>query len=48
MKKQTPVTATRGFTLIVTISLLVLLLVIGIGVLSLSAITLRGTTQSNA
>ncbi len=38
----------NGFTLIITISLLVLLILIGIGLLSLSAVTLRGSAQSNA
>ena len=38
----------NGFTLIITISLLVLLILIGIGILSLSAVTLRGSAQSNA
>ena len=37
----------RGFTLITTISLLVLLTMIAIGVLSLSSVTLRGSQQGN-
>lgn len=37
----------RGFTLIITISLLVLLVMISIGLLSLSSVTLRGTAQTN-
>jgi hypothetical protein len=39
---------TRGFTLILTISLLVLLTMVGIGLLSLSAVTIRGSAQANA
>lgn len=38
----------KGFTLIITISLLVLLTLVGIGILSLSAVTLRTGGQSNA
>ena len=38
----------RGFTLIITISLLVLLTLIGIGLLSLSSLSLRASTQSRA
>lgn len=38
----------KGFTLIITISLLVLLTLVGIGLLSLSAVTLRGSAQANA
>ncbi|MFM2171174.1 MAG: hypothetical protein RI957_1403 [Verrucomicrobiota bacterium] len=38
----------KGFTLILTISLLVLLTLVGIGLLSLSAVTLRGSAQANA
>ena len=37
-----------GFTLIITISLLVLLTLVAIGVLSLSTVTLRGSAQGNA
>lgn len=37
----------QGFTLILTISLLVLLVMISIGLLSLSSVTLRGTAQTN-
>ena len=38
----------RGFALVVTISLLVLLVVIATGLLSLSAVTLRGSSQDQA
>jgi Tfp pilus assembly protein PilX len=38
----------RGFALVVTLSLMVLLTIIAVGLLSLSAISLRGTTQANA
>ncbi|MFY7818380.1 MAG: hypothetical protein ACOVRB_08455 [Akkermansiaceae bacterium] len=38
----------KGFTLILTISLLVLLTLVGIGLLSLSAVTLRGSALSSA
>jgi hypothetical protein len=38
----------RGFTLIITISLMVLLTLIGIGLLSLSTVTLRTSTQADA
>lgn len=38
----------RGFTLIITISLLVLLTMVALGVLSLSSATLRGSQQGNA
>jgi len=38
----------RGFTLIITISLLVLLTLVGIGLLSLSSLSLRASTQSRA
>ncbi|MFM2221390.1 MAG: hypothetical protein RLZZ553_1138 [Verrucomicrobiota bacterium] len=38
----------RGFTLIITISLLVLLTLVAIGLLSLSSVTLRGSAQGNA
>ncbi|MFM2170920.1 MAG: hypothetical protein RI957_1149, partial [Verrucomicrobiota bacterium] len=38
----------RGFTLIITISLLVLLTLVAIGLLSLSSVTLRGSSQGNA
>ncbi len=38
----------KGFTLIITISLLVLLTLIAIGLLSLSAVTLRGGSQDQA
>lgn len=38
----------RGFTLIITISLLVLLTIIGIGMLSLSTISLRSGTEEQA
>jgi hypothetical protein len=38
----------RGFTLIITISLLVLLTLVAIGLLSLSSITLRSSSQGNA
>jgi hypothetical protein len=41
-------TPPRGFALIVTISLLVLLMVLGVGLLSLSAISLRGASQGSA
>jgi Tfp pilus assembly protein PilX len=43
-----PMPRSKGFTLIITISLLVLLTLVGIGLLSLSAITLRGSAQANA
>lgn len=39
---------TRGFALVVTISLMVLLMVIGVGVLSLSAIALRTSSRASA
>lgn len=49
MKKPKITRAHRqGFTLILTISLLVLLTMVGVGLLSLSAVTLRGSAQSNA
>ena len=35
----------RGFTLIITISLLVLLTLVAIGLLSLSSVTIRGSAQ---
>lgn len=38
----------RGFTLIITISLLVLLTLVAIGILSLSTVTLRSSAQGNA
>lgn len=38
----------RGFTLIITISLLVLLTLVAIGILSLSTVTLRTSAQGNA
>lgn len=38
----------RGFTLIITISLLVLLTMVAIGVLSLSSVSLRSSQQGNA
>ena len=38
----------RGFALIVTLSLMILLTVIAVGLLSLSSITLRGTSVSSA
>lgn len=38
----------KGFTLIITISLLVLLTMVAVGVLSLSSVTLRSSTQGNA
>lgn len=38
----------RGFTLIITISLLVLLVMIGIGILNLSAVTLRNGSQAQS
>lgn len=38
----------HGFTLILTISLLVLLTMVGIGLLTLSAVTIRGSSQANA
>lgn len=38
----------RGFTLIMTISLMVLLTMIGIGLLSLSAVSMRSSSQSEA
>ena len=41
-------TKERGFALIVTLSLMILLTVIAVGLLSLSSITLRGTTVSSA
>jgi Tfp pilus assembly protein PilX len=37
----------KGFTLILTISLMVLLTLIGIGMLSLSAVTLRSSSQAS-
>jgi Tfp pilus assembly protein PilX len=49
MKAKKPENAApQGFTLIITISLLVLLTLVGIGLLSLSAVTLRGSAQANA
>jgi Tfp pilus assembly protein PilW len=41
-------TSKRGFTLIITISLLVLLTMVAVGVLSLSSVTLRASNQGNA
>lgn len=41
-------TSKRGFTLIITISLLVLLTMVAVGVLSLSSVTLRTSNQGNA
>lgn len=38
----------RGFTLIITISLLVLLTLVAVGLLSLSSVTLRTSSQGNA
>lgn len=38
----------KGFTLIITISLLVLLTLVAIGLLSLSSVTLRSSSQGNA
>jgi type II secretory pathway pseudopilin PulG len=38
----------RGFTLIITISLMVLLTLIGIGLLSLSSVTLRASNQADS
>lgn len=38
----------RGFPLIVTISLLVLLTLIGVGLLSLSSVSLRSSSQGDA
>jgi hypothetical protein len=38
----------RGFALVVTISLMVLLAIIAVGLLGLSAISLRGSSQGNA
>ena len=38
----------RGFTLILTISLLVLLMIVAVGLLSLSAVTLRQSNQGQA
>ncbi len=40
--------SSQGFTLIITISLLVLLTLVAIGLLSLSAVTLRGSAQAVA
>jgi hypothetical protein len=40
--------SSRGFALVVTISLMVLLMVLGVGLLSLSAIALRSSSQGNA
>jgi type II secretory pathway pseudopilin PulG len=45
---QSKVAPQKGFTLIITISLLVLLVLIAVGLLSLSSITLRTSTQQNA
>lgn len=39
---------TRGFALVVTLSLMVLLTIVAVGLLSLSAISLRSTSQGNA
>ena len=42
--KQRP--AVRGFALVVTLSLMILLTVIAMGLLSLSAVSLRSTSQA--
>ena len=39
---------TRGFALIVTLSLMILLTVIAVGLLTLSAISIRSSSQSSA
>ncbi|MEI7927791.1 MAG: hypothetical protein WCH40_04515, partial [Verrucomicrobiales bacterium] len=38
----------RGFALVVTLSLMILLTIIAVGLLTLSSVSLRGTTQSQA
>ncbi len=43
-----PLRNRAGFTLIITISLLVLLTLVAIGLLSLSSVTIRGSAQGNA
>lgn len=48
MKSITPVRRARGFALIVTLSLMILLSVIAIGLLSLSSISLRGAAKGQA
>lgn len=44
-KTALPQESSRGFTLVITISLLVLLTLIAIGLLSLSSVTIRGSAQ---
>lgn len=48
MKTRHRETSSRGFALIVTLSLMILLTVIAVGLLSLSAISLRSTGQSES
>src|SRR5215216_1651711 len=43
-----PRSTSRGFALIVTLSLMILLTVIAVGLLTLSSISLRSTGQGNA
>jgi Tfp pilus assembly protein PilX len=38
----------RGFTLIVTLSLMILITLIAVGLLTLSSVSLRGATQTQA
>jgi hypothetical protein len=47
-KTRNPHTQPRGFALIVTLSLMILLTVIAVGLLSLSSISLRTTSQGSA
>jgi Tfp pilus assembly protein PilV len=48
MKKNPRKTRQKGFALIVTLSLMILLTVIAVGLLSLSSISLRSTSQASA
>jgi Tfp pilus assembly protein PilX len=47
MKNSVNRQATRGFTLVVTLSLMILLTVIAVGLLSLSSISLRSSSQGD-
>lgn len=48
MKSKPSIPKSRGFALIVTLSLMILLTVIAVGLLSLSSISLRSASQGDA
>jgi len=47
-KHDSNITGNRGFALVATLSLLILLTIVAVGMLSLSAVTLRSTSQDSA